>query len=71
MATRISPGNAVWVRDQVVVDDQVAFTAGERVVVEAIAPIQSRPQYKYVKKPDIHDISSPTRFAIRTGLSSA
>lgn len=48
MATQIEPGQAVLVRSQIIVDNQVAFASGERVVVEAIKPNPTRPQYKYV-----------------------
>lgn len=48
MATQFEPSDVLLVRNQIIVDGQVAFTAGEKVVVEAVEPNPTRPQYKYI-----------------------
>lgn len=60
MATQIEPSDVLLVRNQIIVDGQVAFTAGERVVVEAVQPNQTRPQYKYV----VYSVTLGKRFQL-------
>ncbi len=48
MATQIEPGQAIYIRNQIIADGAIAFANGERVVVEGIEPNPEAPQYKFV-----------------------
>lgn len=41
-------GASAKVTHDIVIDNQVAFKAGETVMVEAVSPNEQRPEYKYV-----------------------